>query len=205
MGFARSLGRNGVHRDKYPVAKSQVHVRIAVVLQRTSVSSRIFWLPRSISMTSIVVKQYAPDRESMSARTHEKKLKLFEINPDAEARRTLAWGAYFWRQYRRAVSNRLASAALVSSSKDSSMKMSPKSIFISLATLVAFWAPVCLALPRQLSAGWWVPSETILWLFVIVGAWGISGVLYTCWKDTRDPEWRAAHRLPPLRSKSAAH
>jgi hypothetical protein len=151
-------------------------------------------------MTSIVVRQYAPNKESVLARTRENKLKSPEIDPGAEARRTLAWGAYFWGQYRRVVSNRLAAAALVGSNR----KISPKSRFIALAALTALWAPVCLALPHRLAAEWWAPFETMIWLFVIMGAWGMGNVLHTCWKDTRDPAWRAAHRLPPLRCNSAA-
>jgi hypothetical protein len=147
-------------------------------------------------MASIVVRQYAPDKGSILAGAHENKLKSYGIDADAEARRILVWGAYFWGRYRRVISNRSAAADLVSASS----KISAKSISIALATLVAFWAPVCLALPHRLGAERWAPS--VLWLFVIIGAWGLGSVLYTCWKDTRDHAWRAAHGLPPRQSNS---
>jgi hypothetical protein len=147
-------------------------------------------------MTSIVVRHYAPDKESMLAGAHENEFKSHGIGANAEVRRFLVWGAYFWGRYRRVVSNRSASADLVSASS----KISAKSVSIALATLVAFWAPVCLTLRHRLGAEQWAP---LLWLFVIIGAWGLSSVLYTCWKDTRDHAWRAAHGLPPRQSNSA--
>jgi hypothetical protein len=43
-------------------------------------------------------------------------------------------------------------------------------------------------------------SELLQWALVFIGVSGLGSILYTAWRDTRDPVWRAAHKLPPLRA-----
>jgi hypothetical protein len=79
------------------------------------------------------------------------------------------------------------------------MSTSFKSALKSLAMIVALWAPVYLALVEGFGLASMPRSALLQWGLVAVGISGLGSVLYTAWKDTRDPAWRAAHKLPPLR------
>jgi hypothetical protein len=46
--------------------------------------------------------------------------------------------------------------------------------------------------------------RALQWALVFIGVSGLGSVLYTAWKDTRDPAWRAAHKLPPLVAQARA-
>jgi hypothetical protein len=79
------------------------------------------------------------------------------------------------------------------------MSTSLKSAFKSLAMIVALWAPVYFALVEGFGPASMPRSELLQWGLVAIGVSGLGSILYTAWKDTRDPAWRAAHGLPPLR------
>ena len=78
------------------------------------------------------------------------------------------------------------------------MSTSFKSPLKGLAMIVALWAPVYLALIEGFGLAFMPRSELFQWGLVAVGICGLVSILYTAWKDTRDPAWRAAHGLPPL-------
>jgi hypothetical protein len=78
------------------------------------------------------------------------------------------------------------------------MSASHKTTLKTWAAIVALWAPVYLALIEGFGLSSMPRSELFQWALVFIGVSGLGSVLYTAWKDTRDPEWRAAHRLPPL-------
>jgi hypothetical protein len=78
------------------------------------------------------------------------------------------------------------------------MSASQKSTLKTWAAIVALWAPVYLALIEGFGLSSMPRSELLQWALVFIGVSGLGSVLYTAWKDTRDPAWRAAHRLPPL-------
>ncbi|HXZ46033.1 MAG TPA: hypothetical protein VEH02_04820 [Pseudolabrys sp.] len=44
-------------------------------------------------------------------------------------------------------------------------------------------------------------SETLQWSLLIIGALGLASLLYTSWRQTLDPAWRARHGLR-LRARS---
>ena len=80
------------------------------------------------------------------------------------------------------------------------------SVLAGLGAVVAFWAPAYLGILDYLGGGLPAQSEALGWSLLAVGAFGLGGVVYLAWKDTRDPVWRAAHGLPRRpRSNSAAH
>jgi hypothetical protein len=71
------------------------------------------------------------------------------------------------------------------------------SVLMNWAALVALWAPAYLALLDQLGIELASGPEPLQWALVAVGTFGLGSVLYTSWRDTRDPAWRAAHGLTP--------
>ena len=68
-------------------------------------------------------------------------------------------------------------------------------VLAGLGAIVAFWAPVYLAILNYLGAGAGAQAEALGWSLLAVGAAGLGSVVYLAWKDTRDPAWRAAHGL----------
>ena len=78
------------------------------------------------------------------------------------------------------------------------MSASLKSTFKTWAAIIALWAPVYLVLIEGFDLTSMPRSELLQWGLVFVGVSGLGSILYTAWKDTRDPAWRAAHRLSPL-------
>jgi hypothetical protein len=77
------------------------------------------------------------------------------------------------------------------------MRLSAKTVLASIAAIVALWAPAYLALLDHAGLDSAAESEALQWALFAVGAAGLGTILYTAWRDTRDPAWRAAH--PQLR------
>jgi hypothetical protein len=78
------------------------------------------------------------------------------------------------------------------------MSASLKSALKNWAAIIALWAPVYFALVDGFGLASMPRSELFQWGLVAVGISGLGSIVYSAWKDTRDPAWRAAHRLPPL-------
>jgi hypothetical protein len=79
------------------------------------------------------------------------------------------------------------------------MSTSLKSALKSSAMIVALWAPVYFVLIESFGLESMPRSDLFQWGLVAVGALGLGSILFTAWRDTRNPAWRAAHGLPPLR------
>lgn len=81
-----------------------------------------------------------------------------------------------------------------------STRVSFSSALTNWAALVALWALPYLTLLDHLRLD---ASETLQWSLLVIGALGLISVLYTAWKETIDPAWRARHgltlRKPPNR------
>jgi hypothetical protein len=77
------------------------------------------------------------------------------------------------------------------------MSVSLKAALMNWAAIIALWAPVYLSVLDYFGHASMARSELFQWALVVVGVAGLGSVLYAGWKDTRDPAWRAAHRLPP--------
>jgi hypothetical protein len=74
-------------------------------------------------------------------------------------------------------------------------------VLVTFGALVALWAPIYLALLSRFGGGFVERTEALEWSLFIVGAFGLGGIVLRAWRDTRDPQWRAAHGLP-LRKRS---
>jgi hypothetical protein len=79
-----------------------------------------------------------------------------------------------------------------------SMSASLKSALKNSAAIVALWAPVYFSLVDRFGLASMPQSELLKWALVAVGISGLGTILHSAWKDTRDPTWRGAHRLPRL-------
>jgi hypothetical protein len=84
------------------------------------------------------------------------------------------------------------------------MSASLKSALKNAAAIVALWAPVYLSLVDRFSLASMPQSELLQWALVAMGISGLGTILHAAWKDTRDPAWRGAHRLRPLRAARVA-
>jgi hypothetical protein len=92
------------------------------------------------------------------------------------------------------------------------MRVSLNSVLENWAAAVALWALPYLTLLGHLRPEA-ARSEVLQWSLLLIGILGIASVLYTAWKDTLDPAWRASHGLPPrprsrasnTRSSAAGH
>jgi hypothetical protein len=80
-------------------------------------------------------------------------------------------------------------------------RVSLSSILFNWAGLVALWALPYLTLLDHLRLDA-ARSETLQWSLLVIGALGLVSLLYTSWKQTLDPAWRARHGLT-LRKRSA--
>jgi hypothetical protein len=80
------------------------------------------------------------------------------------------------------------------------MSVTLKATLVNWAAIIALWAPIYLSVLDSLGHASIARSELFQWALVVVGIAGLGSILYAGWKDTRDPAWRAAHRLPPMRS-----
>jgi len=79
-------------------------------------------------------------------------------------------------------------------------RVSLSSVLFNWAGLVALWALPYLTLLEHLRLDA-ARSETLQWSLLIIGALGLASLLYTAWRQTLDPAWRARHGLP-LRARS---
>ena len=75
-----------------------------------------------------------------------------------------------------------------------------KMTLVNWAAIIALWAPVYLSVLDSLGHASIARSELFQWALVAVGLAGLAGVITPGWKDTRDPDWRAAHQLPRMPS-----
>ena len=73
-------------------------------------------------------------------------------------------------------------------------RVSLGAILSTWAALVALWALPYLTLLDYLRLDV-AQSETLQWSLVVIGALGVASILYTAWRDTLDPRWRASHGL----------
>jgi hypothetical protein len=80
-------------------------------------------------------------------------------------------------------------------------RVSLSSVLFNWAGLVALWALPYLTLLDHLRLDA-ARSETLQWSLLIIGALGLASLLYTSWRQTLDPAWRAQHGLT-LRKRSA--
>jgi hypothetical protein len=76
---------------------------------------------------------------------------------------------------------------------------------VNWAGLVALWALPYLTLLDHLRVDA-ARSEILQWSLLIVGILGLVSILYTAWRETLDPAWRARHgftlRKPPGRPRT---
>jgi hypothetical protein len=67
-------------------------------------------------------------------------------------------------------------------------------VLVNWAALVALWALPHLTLLDHFRLEM-AQSEALQWLLVAIGASGVASILFTAWRQTRDPAWRASHGL----------
>jgi hypothetical protein len=73
-------------------------------------------------------------------------------------------------------------------------RISLGTVLVNWAGLVALWALPYLTLLDHFRPDA-ARSEILEWSLLIVGALGLVSVLYTAWKETLDPTFRARHGL----------
>jgi len=78
--------------------------------------------------------------------------------------------------------------------------LSLSSLLFNWAGLVALWALPYLTLLEHLRPDA-ARSEILQWSLLVVGALGLVSLLYSAWKETIDPEWRAKHGFPPRKRR----
>ena len=71
--------------------------------------------------------------------------------------------------------------------------ISVSSVLVNWAGLVALWALPYLTLLDHLRIDA-AHSEVLQWSLLLVGALGLVSILYTAWRETLDPAWRARHK-----------
>jgi hypothetical protein len=76
----------------------------------------------------------------------------------------------------------------------SNARVSVSSVSVNWAGLVALWALPYLTLLDHLRVDA-ARSEILQWSLLIVGVLGLVSILYTAWRETLDPAWRARHRF----------
>jgi hypothetical protein len=69
---------------------------------------------------------------------------------------------------------------------------------------VALWALPYLTLLDHLRLDA-AHSEILQWSLLIIGAIGLVSILYTAWRETLDPAWRARHGFTPRKRPSRPH
>jgi hypothetical protein len=69
---------------------------------------------------------------------------------------------------------------------------------------VALWALPYLTLLDHLRVDA-ARSEILQWSLLIVGALGLISILYTAWRETLDPAWRARHGLALRKRRGRPH
>jgi hypothetical protein len=78
---------------------------------------------------------------------------------------------------------------------EANTRVSPGAVLSTWAALVALWALPYLTLLDYLRIDM-AQSEALQWMLVAIGASGVASVLFTAWRQTRDPAWRASHGFP---------
>jgi hypothetical protein len=79
-----------------------------------------------------------------------------------------------------------------------------RSVLVNWAGLVALWALPYLTLLDHLRVDA-ARSEILQWSLLIVGALGLVSILYTAWRETLDPAWRARHGLALRKRRGRPH
>lgn len=85
-------------------------------------------------------------------------------------------------------------------SSQAGARISLSSVLFNWAGLVALWALPYLTLLDHLRPDA-ARSEILQWSLLIVGTLGLVSLLYSAWKETLDPEWRAKHGFPPRKRR----
>jgi len=80
------------------------------------------------------------------------------------------------------------------------LTVSLRSVLCNWAALVALWALPYLTLLDHLRPDA-ARSEILQWSLLVVGALGLVSLLYSAWKETLDPAWRARHGFPPRKRR----
>jgi hypothetical protein len=75
-------------------------------------------------------------------------------------------------------------------------RVSLSAVLLNWAALVALWALPYLTLLDHLRPDA-ARSEILEWSLLIIGALGLVSLLYSAWRETLDPAWRARHGFPP--------
>ena len=75
----------------------------------------------------------------------------------------------------------------------STARISLGSVLVNWAGLVALWALPYLTLLDHLRVDA-AHSEILQWSLLAVGALGLVSILYTAWRTSLDPRWRARHK-----------
>jgi len=86
----------------------------------------------------------------------------------------------------------------------SSARVSASSVFVNWAALVALWALPYLTLLDHFRPDA-ARSEILQWSLLIVGALGLVSLLYSVWRETLDPAWRAKHGFAPRKRRRPPH
>lgn len=83
-------------------------------------------------------------------------------------------------------------------------RVSISSVLFNWAGLVALWALPYLTLLDHLRLDV-ARSETLQWSLLFIGVLGLISILYTAWKETLDPAWRAKHGFTLRRRPDRTH
>jgi len=78
------------------------------------------------------------------------------------------------------------------------------SVLVNWAALVALWALPYLTLLDHFHPDA-ARSEILQWSLLIVGALGLVSLLYSVWRETLDPAWRARHGFAPRKRRRPPH
>jgi len=85
-----------------------------------------------------------------------------------------------------------------------SERISLSSVLCNWAALVALWALPYLTLLDHLHPDA-AHSEILEWSLLVIGALGLASLLYTAFRETLDPAWRARHGLAPRARPGRPH
>jgi len=85
-----------------------------------------------------------------------------------------------------------------------SARISVSCVLVNWAGLVALWALPYLTLLDHLRVDA-ARSEILQWSLLIIGVLGLVSILYTAWRETLDPAWRARHGLTLRKRPSRPH
>jgi hypothetical protein len=86
----------------------------------------------------------------------------------------------------------------------SSARITVGRVLVNWAGLVALWALPYLTLLDHLRVDA-ARSEILQWSLLVVGALGLISILYTAWRETLDPAWRARHGLTGNKRPGHSH